>query len=135
MGKRHSPLPRLLPQWEEDIPSQHPTCFGAFGASILPLWCSTSAHSAPHPSLSFCNVGISAHKRSIYCMFFVLFLSTISRHPTARFTPNFACGRTLVPDVSSPLLEVSGPRGAERGGNEIFVTIGVNGEFLHFGGF
>ena len=23
----------------------------------------------------------------------------------------------------------------EKGGNEIFVTIGVNGEFLHFGGF
>ena len=50
-------------------------------------------------------------------------------------TPNFACGRTLVPDVSSPLLGVSGPRGAEKGGNETFVTIGVNGEFLHFGGF
>ena len=25
--------------------------------------------------------------------------------------------------------------GAKKGGNEIFVTIGVNGEFLHFGGF
>jgi len=23
----------------------------------------------------------------------------------------------------------------EKGGNEIFVTVGVNGEFLHFGGF
>jgi len=42
---------------------------------------------------------------------------------------------TLVPDVSSPLLGVSGPRGARKGGNEIFVTIGVNGEFLHVGGF
>ena len=32
--------------------------------------------------------------------------------------PNFACGRTLVPDVSSPLLGVSSPRGgAEKGGN------------------
>jgi len=51
------------------------------------------------------------------------------------FTPNFACGHTLVPDVSSLLLGVSGPRGAEKGGNEMFVTIGVNGEFLHFGGF
>ena len=35
--------------------------------------------------------------------------------------------------MSSPLLGVSGPRRAEKGGNEIFVTIGVNGEFLHFG--
>jgi len=51
-----------------------------------------------------------------------------------RFTPKFACGRTLVPDVSLPLLGVS-IRGAEKGGNEIFVTMGVKGEFLHFGAF
>ena len=63
-------------------------------------------------------------------MFFVRFLSTISRQPTGRFTPNFACGRTLVPGVSSPLLGVSGPRRAEKDGNEIFVTIGANGEFV-----
>jgi len=71
-------------------------------------------------------------------MFFFVCLfvrSTISRQPAGRFTPKFAFGRTLVPDVSSPLLGVSGPQGAEKGGNEIFVTIGVNGEFLHFGGF
>jgi len=49
--------------------------------------------------------------------------------------PNFACGRTLVPDVFSP-FGVSGPRGGtEKGGNEIFVTVGVNGECLHSGGF
>ena len=30
---------------------------------------------------------------------------------------------------------VGGPRRAEKGANEIFVTTGVNGEFLHFGGF
>ena len=34
-----------------------------------------------------------------------------------------------------PLLGVGGPRQAEKGGNEIFVTMWVNGEFLHFGGF
>ena len=51
-----------------------------------------------------------------YCMFFCsLFLSTIYRQPAGRFTPNFACGRTLVPDVSSPLLGFSGPRGRKRG--------------------
>ena len=66
---------------------------------------------------------------------FLFVRSTISRQPAGRFTPKFACGRTLVPDVSSPLLGVGGPRWAEKGANEIFVTMGVNGEFLHFGGF
>ena len=41
--------------------------------------------------------------------------STIYRQPAGRFAPKFACGRTLVPDVSSPLLGVSGPRGRKRG--------------------
>jgi len=59
----------------------------------------------------------------------------ISRQPAAQFTPNFACKRTLVLDVSSLLLGVSGLWGRKKGENEIFVTIGVNGEFLHFGGF
>jgi len=40
----------------------------------------------------------------LFCFFLFAFLSTISRQPTGRFTPEFACGRTLVPDVSSPLL-------------------------------
>ena len=70
------------------------------------------------------------------CLFlFVRLLSTISRQPAGRFKPNFACGRTLVPDVSSPILGVSGPREAKKRINEIFVTIGVSGEYLHFGGF
>jgi len=56
--------------------------------------------------------------------------SAISRQPEGRFTPKFACRRTLVPDVSSPLLGVSGPRRTEKGENEIVVTIGVNGDFL-----
>jgi len=66
---------------------------------------------------------------------FLFVRSTISRQPAGRFTPKFACGLTVVPDVSSPCLVVSGPRGTEKRGNEIFVTIGVDGEFLHFGGF
>ena len=71
-----------------------------------------------------------------FCLFVFLFVrSTISRQPAGRFTPKFACRRTLGPDVSSPLLGVGGPRRAEKGANEIFVTMGVNGEFLHFGGF
>ena len=32
-------------------------------------------------------------------------------------------------------LGVGGLRRAEKEANEIFVTMGVNGEFLHFGGF
>ena len=36
---------------------------------------------------------------------------------------------------SSPLLGVGGPRRAEKEANEIFVIMGVNGKFLHFGGF
>ena len=75
-----------------------------------------------------------------FFVFFVFFVcmfvrSTISRQPAGRFTPKFAYRRTLVPDVSSLLLVVGGPRRAEKGANEIFVTMGVNGEFLHFGGF
>jgi len=51
------------------------------------------------------------------CFFsvFLLVRSTISQQSAGRFTPKFACGRTLVPDVSSPLLGVSGRRGAEKG--------------------
>ena len=73
----------------------------------------------------------------LFCFTVCLFVcsSTISRQPAGRFTPKFACRRTLVPDVSSPLLGVGGPWRAEKGANEIFVTMGVNGEFLHFGGF
>ena len=41
--------------------------------------------------------------------------STISQQPAGRFTPNFACGRSLGRDVSSPLLGVSDPLGAKRG--------------------
>jgi len=52
----------------------------------------------------------------VFCLFFVFFVrSTISQQPAGRFTPNFACWRALVPDVSSPLLGVRGPRMAEKG--------------------
>ena len=61
--------------------------------------------------------------------------STISQQPAGRFTPNFACGRSLGRDVSSPLLGVGGPRRAEKEANEISVTMESMGNFLHFGGF
>jgi len=69
-------------------------------------------------------------------MFVCLFVrSTIYQQPAGRFTPYFACGCSLGRGVSSPLLGVGEPRRAEKEANEIFVTMGVNGEFLHFGGF
>ena len=72
----------------------------------------------------------------VVCLFVCLFVrSTISQQPAGRFTPYFACGRSLGRDVSSPLLGVGGPRRAKKEANETFVTMGVNGEFLHFGGF
>ena len=72
----------------------------------------------------------------MFVFFVFLFVrSTISQQPAGRFTPHFACGRSLGRDVSSPLLGVGGPRRAEKEANEISVTMGVNGEFLHFGGF
>jgi len=45
----------------------------------------------------------------LYVFLFVRFLSTISRQPAGRFTPNFACGRTLVPNVSSPFWGLAAP--------------------------
>ena len=75
-------------------------------------------------------------KGEVLVLLYVFFVrSTISRQPEGRFTSKFACVRTLVPDVSSPPLGVGGPRRAEKGANEIFVTMGVNGEFWQFGCF
>ena len=42
--------------------------------------------------------------------------STISQQPAGRFMPNFACGRSLGRDVSSPLLGVSDPLGGQKEG-------------------
>ena len=56
---------------------------------------------------------------------FLFVRSTISRQPVGRFTPKFACRRTLVPDVSSPLLGVGGPRRAEKGANRIWCTLAL----------
>ena len=48
-------------------------------------------------------------------VFLFAFLSTISPLPAGRFTPNFACGRTLVPDLSSPFWGLAAPGGGKRG--------------------
>ena len=74
--------------------------------------------------------------RVICLLYACLFVrSTISQQPAGRFTPYFACRRSLGRDVSSPLLGVGGPRRAEKEANEIFVTMESMGNFLHFGGF
>ena len=66
-----------------------------------------------------------------YCMFFGLyaFLSTISRQCAGRFKPSFAWGRILVPNVSSPLLEFSGPRRTEKGGMQFSLLWESMGNF------
>ena len=48
----------------------------------------------------------------VFCLFV---RSTISRQPAGRFTPKFACRRTLVPDVSTPLLGLAAPGGRKKG--------------------
>ena len=79
---------------------------------------------------------VRAKGEVLVLLFFFKFLfvrSTISRQSEGRFTPKFACGSTLVlPDVSRPLLWVSGPGGRKKGGNEIFVTMEVNGGIFAF---
>ena len=95
----------------------------------------TKLHSPSYSQRSLCNDCNFNRRPTEDVENTTSFLSTISRQPAGQFTPNFARGRTLVPNVSSPLLGVGGPRRADKGGNEIFVTMGVNGEFLHFGGF
>ena len=79
---------------------------------------------------------VRAKGEVLVLLFFFKFLfvrSTISRQSEGRFTPKFACGSTLVlPDVSPPLLWVSGPGGRKKGGNEIFVTMEVNGGIFAF---
>jgi len=91
----------------------------------------------------YCIILITRHslveraKGEVFVLLYVcLFVrSTISQQPAGRFTPYFACGCSLGRDMSSPILGVGGPRRAEKEANEIFVTMGVNGEFLHYGGF
>ena len=79
----------------------------------------------------------SLERRARY-LFYCMFVCSVNDFSTTR-GPIHAKVRmqayTLVPDVSSPLFGVGGPQRAEKGANEIFVTMGVNGEFLHFGGF
>jgi len=67
------------------------------------------------------------------CLFF-LFGQRFLSNPRADSRQS-SCGRSLGRDVTSPLLGVGGPRRAEKGANKIFVTMGVDWEFLHFGGF
>jgi len=85
----------------------------------------------PWKSCLECEWRVCVSSTDALVVFVCLFVrSTISRQPAGRFTPKFACGRTLVPDVSSPILGVGGSRRAEKEANEIFVSMGVNGEFF-----
>ena len=64
----------------------------------------------------------------VFISLYVFFVrSTISQQPVGRFTPNFACGRSLGRDVSSPLLGFSNPRGGgKKRGNDIRMVSFLN---------
>jgi len=70
----------------------------------------------------------------LYVIFVCLFFCSVNDFSATRwrFTPKFARRRSLGRDVTSPFLGVGGPRRAEKGANEIFVTMGVNGNFFAF---
>ena len=63
-------------------------------------------------------------KGEVFVLLYVcLFVrSTISQQLAGRFTPNFACGRSLGRDVSSPLLGVSDPLGGKKRANDMGVV-------------
>jgi len=50
-----------------------------------------------------------------YCMFFVCFLFGQRFLDNPRAMPKFACGRTLVPDMSSPFWRLAAPGGRKKG--------------------
>jgi len=60
-------------------------------------------------------------------VFVLLYVSLFGQRflDNPRADSKFACGRTLVPDVSSPLLGVSGPRRTEKRGTEILSQWGI----------
>ena len=60
----------------------------------------------------------------VFCLFFFV-RSTISRQPAGQFTPNFACGRTLVPNVSSPLWGLAAPGGRKKGQMKFSLLWGI----------
>jgi len=66
--------------------------------------------------------------RSLLLLFCSLFCQRFLDNPRANSRQILHAG-VLWFRLSSPLLGVGGPRRAEKGGNEIFVTMGVNGDF------
>ena len=90
--------------------------------------------------VSFTDALVTRHslvEREVFVLLYVcLFGQRFLSNPRADSRHILHAGVAWVGrDVSSPLLGVGGPRRAEKEANEIFVTMGVNGEFLHFGGF
>jgi len=105
---------------------------------VFPMHLSNSAGISSIPSALLLPAIHSLEQKVGICFtvcFFVFFCS-INDFLTTR-GPIYAkvCMRAYSLDVSSPLLGVSNPRRTEKRGNEIFVSIKVNGEFLHFGVF
>jgi len=63
---------------------------------------------------------------TVFCLFVFFVRSTISQQPAGRFTPNFACGRSLGRDVSSLHLGSATPGGGKKRGNEIRLVSFLN---------
>jgi len=94
---------------------------------IFPLYTIRSTFgSRPNNNVTNCNLIslvfsfflITSHSRSgeVFILLYVFFVqSTISQQPAGRFTPNFACGRSLGRDVTSPLLGSATPGGQKEG--------------------
>jgi len=71
-----------------------------------------------------------------YCMFFfVFFCQRFLDNPRADSRQILHAGVLWFRVCLLPFWGSAAPWEAEKRGNEIFVTIGVNGEFFHFGGF
>jgi len=89
---------------------------------------SVSLHSVTRPIAYYYPPFARRAKGEVFVLLYVcLFVrSTISQQPTGRFTPNFACGRSLGRDVSSPLLGSATPWGKKRGND-----MGVHRTFVH----
>ena len=70
-----------------------------------------------------------------FCFSVFLFGQRFLDNPQANSRQSLHAGVLWFRVCLLPFWGLLAPGEPEKGGNEIFVTIGVNGEFLHFGGF
>ena len=71
----------------------------------------------------------------LYVFLFFLFGQRFLSNPRADSRQSLHAGVHWFRMCLLPFWGLAAPGGRKKGENEIFVTMGVNGEFLHFGGF